>query len=261
MSRIECVIFDWAGTTVDFGSLSPVSAFREAFRSFCVEVTEEETRAPMGMLKIDHIRTMLAMPRVAESWQCVRGHEPTEADAQAIYERFEPALMAVLDRHCDLKPGLIECVNKLRERHIKIGSTTGFTRAMMDIVEPVAKAAGYAPDATLTADDVGGLGRPWPYMVFENMKRLGVSSVTRVVKVGDTVSDIKEAIAAGVIPVGVIEGSSIMGLSRAEWDALTDEERQACRDEAREAFERAGARFVINRLDELPALIETMEVA
>ena len=51
MSRIECVIFDWAGTTVDFGSLSPVSAFREAFRSFCVEVTEEETRAPMGMLK------------------------------------------------------------------------------------------------------------------------------------------------------------------------------------------------------------------
>ena len=39
------------------------------------------------------------------------------------------------------------------------------------------------------------------------------------------------------------------------------EERQACRDEAREAFEHAGARFVINRLDELPALIETMEVA
>lgn len=261
MSRIECVIFDWAGTTVDFGSLSPVSAFREAFRSFGVEVTEEETRAPMGMLKIDHIRTMLAMPRVADAWKCIRGHEPTEADAQAIYERFEPALMAVLDRHCDLKPGLLECINELRSQNIKIGSTTGFTRAMMDVVEPVANSAGYKPDATLTAEDVGGLGRPWPYMVFENMKRLSVTSVTRVVKVGDTVSDIKEALAAGVIPVGVIEGSSIMGLSRTEWDAFSEEERQACRDKTREVFERAGARFVINRLNDLPALIKTMEVA
>lgn len=64
MNHIECVVFDWAGTTVDFGSLSPVSAFREAFRAYGVEVTEAETRAPMGMLKIDHIRTMLAMPDV-----------------------------------------------------------------------------------------------------------------------------------------------------------------------------------------------------
>lgn len=100
MSRIECVIFDWAGTTVDFGSLSPVSAFREAFRSFCVEVTEEETRAPMGMLKIDHIRTMLAMPRVAESWQCVRGHEPFErAGARFVINRLDelPALIETME--------------------------------------------------------------------------------------------------------------------------------------------------------------------
>lgn len=260
MSRIECVIFDWAGTTVDFGSLSPVSAFREAFRVFGVEVTEDETRAPMGMLKIDHIRTMLAMPRIEEAWKNVRGSEPTPADAQALYERFEPSLMAVLDRHCDLKPGLLDCMAALRAQNIKVGSTTGFTRAMMDVVEPAAEAAGYKPDATLTADDVGGFGRPWPYMVFENMKRLGVTSVTRVVKVGDTVSDIKEALAAGVIPVGVVEGSSVMGLSRAEWDALTEEEREACREKTRAVFERAGARFVINRLDELPALVASMEV-
>ena len=41
MARIEAVIFDWAGTTVDFGSLSPVGAFMEAFRRAGVEVTEE----------------------------------------------------------------------------------------------------------------------------------------------------------------------------------------------------------------------------
>ena len=255
MSRIECVIFDWAGTTVDFGSLSPVSAFQEAFQSLGVIVTDEETRAPMGMLKIDHIRTMLAMPRISKAWHEARGSYPSEADAQAIYDRFEPALMAVLDRHCDLKPGLLDCMSKLRSMKIKIGSTTGFTREMMDVVEPAAATSGYTPDSTVTAEDVGGHGRPWPYMIFENMKRLEVTAVNRVLKVGDTVSDIQEALAAGVIPVGVIEGSSIMGLSRKEWEELSEPERELHRERSRAAFTAAGAHFVINRLDELPALV------
>lgn len=61
---IQGVIFDWAGTTVDFGCFAPVSAFVEAFRKAGIDVTLEETRAPMGKLKIEHIRTMLAMPAV-----------------------------------------------------------------------------------------------------------------------------------------------------------------------------------------------------
>lgn len=260
MSRIECVIFDWAGTTVDFGSLLPVSAFQEAFRTFGVDVTEDETRAPMGMLKIDHIRTMPAMPEVANRWSSVRGTGPTEADAQAVYERFEPALMAVLDRHCDPKPRLLKCVAELRALGIKIGSTTDFTRAMMDVVEPAARAAGYAPDAVMTAEDTGGYGRPWPFMIFKNMKVLGVKSVTRVLKAGDTVSDIEEALAAGVIPVGIVEGSSVMGLSRREWDVLDEEERAACREKTRAVFARAGARYVIDNLAQLPALVRAIEV-
>ena len=34
MKKIEAVIFDWAGTTVDFGSTAPVQAFIEAFGKF-----------------------------------------------------------------------------------------------------------------------------------------------------------------------------------------------------------------------------------
>ena len=48
---IQGVIFDWAGTTVDFGCFAPVSAFVEAFRKAGIDVTLEETRAPMGKLK------------------------------------------------------------------------------------------------------------------------------------------------------------------------------------------------------------------
>ena len=57
--KIEGIIFDWAGTTVDYGCFAPVQAFAEVFHAFGMEVTMEETRKPMGMLKRDHIKTML----------------------------------------------------------------------------------------------------------------------------------------------------------------------------------------------------------
>ena len=74
MSRcIEAVIFDWAGTTVDYGCFAPVQAFVEVFKHFGIEPTMGEVREPMGMLKIDHIRTMLSMPRIHDLW--VKEHE------------------------------------------------------------------------------------------------------------------------------------------------------------------------------------------
>ena len=123
MNRIKGVIFDWAGTTVDFGCTSPVSAFKEAFRRAGIEVTDEEVRAPMGLLKRDHIKTMLAMTRIAQAWQDKYGAAATDADAEKIYADFEPALMAVLDRHCDLIPGILETMEYLRQNEIRVGST------------------------------------------------------------------------------------------------------------------------------------------
>ena len=240
---IQGVIFDWAGTTVDFGCFAPVSAFAEAFRKAGIDVTLEETRAPMGKLKIEHIRTMLAMPAVKARWTERWGRSPEESDAQAIYHDFEPALFAVLDRHCELKDGVLDCVKELRSRGLKIGSTTGYTREMMNVVEEAARQA-------------GGFGRPWPYMIFENMRLLKLPAVRTVVKIGDTVSDIEEARAAGVWAVGVIEGSSVMGLSHAEFSALTDAEKAAARIRTRSVLLAAGADFVIDSLSELPGLID-----
>ena len=67
---------------------------------------------------------------------------------------------------------------------------------------------GYAPDFWISPDGVGGRGRPYPYMIFANMQALGLTAVGNVVKVGDTISDIKEGVNAGVWTAGVIEGSS-----------------------------------------------------
>ena len=67
--KYEGIIFDWAGTTVDYGCMAPVRAFDEAFKSFGIEPTMEEIRKPMGMLKIDHVRTMLQMERINNLWK------------------------------------------------------------------------------------------------------------------------------------------------------------------------------------------------
>jgi len=255
---IEAVIFDWAGTTVDYGCFAPVQAFREAFAHYDVPVTMEETRKPMGMLKRDHIRTMMKMERIAAEWKRVHGREASEEDVEAVYAQFEPKLFSILKNYSSLKPFVLETVDTLRKMGIKIGSSTGYTDAMMDIVVKGAAKEGYSPDFWISPDGVGGKGRPYPYMIFENMKVLGVSSVKNVVKVGDTVSDIREGVSAGVWSVGVIEGSSELGLTQEEFEQMSpeQEEKECCRVE--QVFRKAGADFVIDNLSQLPALIRML---
>ena len=48
MSRIEAVIFDWAGTTVDYGCFAPVQAFKDAFNAYGIDPTFDQIREPMG---------------------------------------------------------------------------------------------------------------------------------------------------------------------------------------------------------------------
>ena len=255
MKKLEAVIFDWAGTTVDYGCFAPVQAFVEVFKHFGIEPTMQEVREPMGMLKIDHIRTMLHMPRIQKLWEEKYGQASTEEDVEKLYGLFEEKLMSILDRFAQPKPYVLEVVKELRARGIKIGSTTGYTDDMMAVVAPKAKEAGYEPDTWFSPDSVGHVGRPYPYMIFQNMEALHVSSVEHVVKVGDTVSDILEGKHAGVFTVGVVEGSSEMGLTEEEYDALTQEKKEEKIEEVRQRFQKAGADAVILHMGELLKLL------
>lgn len=259
MGKIEAVIFDWAGTTVDYGCFAPVQAFVEVFRHFGIEPTTEEVREPMGMLKRDHIKTMLQMERIHDLWVEKYKREADEADIDKMYGMFEEKLMGILDRFTEPKPYVLEAVAELRGMGIKIGSTTGYTDEMMKIVTEGAKEAGYEPDAWFSPNAVGDAGRPYPYMIFKNMEVLGISSTANVIKVGDTVSDIKEGKNAGVLSVGVIEGSSEMALSEEEYRLLSDQEREARIEKVRETFKNAGADYVIRNMGELTSLVKEIE--
>ncbi len=254
--KIEAVIFDWAGTTVDYGCFAPVQAFMEVFLKAGIEPTMAEVREPMGMLKREHIKTMLGMKRIEDLWVEKYGRKPGEEDVDRLYDSFEESLMGILDRFAQPKPYVVETVAKLREMGIKIGSTTGYTDEMMSIVVPRAKEAGYEPDAWFSPNSVGNAGRPYPYMIFKNMEALGIHSVENVVKAGDTVSDIKEGKNAGVFTVGVIEGSSEMGLSQEEFEGLSPEEKEQCVKRVTERFQEAGADAVIQNMSELLSVLD-----
>ena len=257
-TKVEAVIFDWAGTTVDFGCFAPVQAFIQAFEEFGITPTVEEVRKPMGMLKRDHIKTMMNMDRIHEDWIKIQGKDFTEEDIDRVYEASEAGILKILKDFAKPKPYVLAVIKTLRDMGIKIGSTTGYTDEMMDIVVPKAAENGYAPDCWFSPNATENMGRPYPYMIFKNLQTLKVSDVKNVVKVGDTISDIAEGIAAGVITVGVVEGSSIMALSEEQYNALSDSEKEEICTKVEKKFKEAGANYVIRNMSELPALIETL---
>ena len=243
--KFDGIIFDWAGTTVDYGCFAPVKAFIEAFEQFGITPTLEEVRKPMGMLKIDHVRTMLSMDRISRLWEEKQGRKWTEQDVQRVYELSESKILEIVHNYAEPKPYVVETVKKLREMGLKIGSTTGYTDEMMALVVPKAAELGYSPDCWFSPDSTNKKGRPYPYMIFRNMEKLELKDVSRVMKVGDTVSDILEGKNAGLVTVGILEGSSVMGLTQEEYEALSPEEWEAADKKAEQTYLEAGADYVV----------------
>lgn len=254
---IKCVIFDWAGTTIDYGCFAPVAAFVESFRQIGCTVTEEETRRFMGKTKIEETRALFALPHVRDEYTARHGHVPGEADVAACYEIFRETLLTSLEAYAVPVPGIVDTVTALRKREIEIGSTTGYTAEMMSIVQPAAARLGYHVDLCVTSEGMPG-GRPKPYMIYKNLTELDIADRREAVKVGDTIADIREGVNAGVWSVGVILGSNELALTRDEVEALPAEELSRRMERVRLRMYAAGADYVIDSIHELPTLIDSI---
>ncbi|MQS89388.1 phosphonoacetaldehyde hydrolase [Companilactobacillus mishanensis] len=255
---IEAVIFDWAGTTVDYGSLAPVAAFRAAFNEKGISPTDEEIRQFMGMSKWDHIGELLSLTTIKDQWMDKYGELPTLDDRKSLFSTFEAKLMAQLVESTELKPGLLSVISYLNNAGIKIGTTTGYTAEMMAAVQRGAAALGYAPETVVTAEDVDGHGRPAPNMILSILSEFGVVDPDNAVKIGDTLVDIEEGQNAGVKTIGIVEGSSLMGLTEAEFENLSIDEREAAREAVRASFNSVNADYIINNLSELPEALDRL---
>ena len=257
-SRLKAVILDWAGTTVDFGSLAPARTLQTVFAGVGIALTEAETREDMGLAKRTHIRNLLKMARVAERWRTVHGAAPGEMDAERMYAEFIPLQFSCLEEYSNVIEGIPEAMEMFRVRGLRVGSTTGYTREMLDVLVALAAKQGYSPECSLTPGEVG-LGRPYPFMIYENAVRLGVYPMAAIAKVGDTPSDIQEGLNAGTWAIGVAGTGNGIGLSKSEFEALAPAERETRLAAARAELAAAGAHFVVDAVTEVFPVLDRID--
>ncbi len=258
------VMLDCSGTTMDRYVDAPAIVFVEVFRRYGLEISMPEARAPMGLRKDLHIRAITQTPSVRERFVAKFGREPNQDDVDAMFAVFVPTQLDLLRRgnYHELLPGVGAVVQDLQRRGIKIGVTTGFTRAMLDILLAGGAKQGFVPDAACAGDEVE-MPRPTAYMVIKNLERLGVhnlqNAMRRTVKVDDTVSGAGEG-APLCWRVGVSKWSNYVADS---WDAVRA--MSAAELEARERASKeklireSGAHYVIDDLRDLPAVVADID--
>lgn len=256
--RIRALMLDWAGTSIDFGSRAPAEVFAEVFRRRGVDVTTAEARGPMGMAKRDHISAVIRLPRVSEMWSQVFGHVPTEQDIDSLYAEFLPLQKSVLAQHSEMIPGVVEVVNRLKKNGMRITSSTGYTRELMQVVTAEAAKQGYAPEVVLCAEDARA-GRPAPWMIFRAAEAVDVYPLREMVVVDDTLVGIQAGSNAGAWTIGVIETGNSMGLSQAELEGLPPSERALRRAAIERTFLAAGADFVVDSVAHIEPILAEID--
>lgn len=254
-TSVKAVIFDWAGTTVDYGSRAPMGAFVKLFESEGIEMTIAQARIPMGISKWEHINFLLNLPEVQSQWLKIHKISHTDADVDRLLDIFVPMNKISILECGQLIPGVATLAKALRERDIKIGSTTGYTRELLDLLLPIAKKQGYEVDAFSYSGDTP-LGRPSAQMMIKCARQLGLDNPLSFIKVDDTQPGIEEGKSFGCWTVGVAVSGNTLGLSLEELEALPVVEADRLKNVARMNMQEMKPDFVIDSVADLLPIID-----
>ena len=257
--RLQAVIFDWAGTLVDFGSLAPTQIFVDAFATFGLTISLAQARGPMGLSKRDHIRVLLADAGIQGQWHTAFGRASTDADIDALYQRFMPMQIDKVGAYSQPIPGAVEVFAQLRAAGLKIGSCSGYPREVLQVLLPLAASQGLAPDHVVAGDEMAAGGRPGPFMALANVLALGIGDVRACVKVDDTAPGIAEGRNAGMWSIGISVSGNEVGLTREAWLALDADAQARLRGVAEDRLRTAGAHDVVDSIADLPHALARLE--
>jgi phosphonoacetaldehyde hydrolase len=256
--KIQAVLLDWAGTTMDYGCMAPAVVFVEVYRRQGVPITMDEARAPMGAHKRVHIQKIGQLDTVRQRWQEQHGRLPNEGDVDRMFADFVPLQLDCLSEYSAMIPGALEAVAAMRARGMKIGSTTGYLREMMAINLRDAKRQGYEPDSTVCASDVPA-GRPYPYMCLQNVINLQVSPVEACVKVDDTVPGIEEGLNAGMWTIGLALSGNEIGLPLEEVRKLDPADLARRSERAYTRMRQVGGHYVVDSIADVMPCLDAIE--
>jgi phosphonoacetaldehyde hydrolase len=256
--RIRAIMLDWAGTTVDHGSVAPVLALTTLFARHGIALSTQDARRDMGLLKRDHIQAILALPNISAEWNALFGKQPGLEEVTRLFAEFGPVQMDIITQHSQLIEGVVDTVKKWQDRGLLIGSTTGYTREMLAPVLAQAAAGGYRPDASVCPDEIGA-GRPAPWMLARNAQLLNVYPPSSCVKIGDTLSDIEEGKNAGMWTIGLTRTGNMIGLDAVGLDQLPVAQKENLLKQASSEMLKAGADFVAEDLSACDQILSQIE--
>lgn len=193
MKHLDLVVFDIAGTTVEDRGQVP-AAFSAAFEQHGIAVTPDQLSAVRGSSK-RQVRELV--PQAPDR----------EHVADAVYASFCDRLTRLYSEEgVRPLPGVLDVFAWLKKNGVRLALNTGFDRRITDLLISTLRWANEV-DAIVCGDDVRE-GRPAPYLIFHAMESTGVSSVHRVVTVGDTAVDLRAGYNAGVrCNIGVLSGA------------------------------------------------------
>ncbi|MEK7769768.1 MAG: phosphonoacetaldehyde hydrolase [candidate division NC10 bacterium] len=256
--KIQAVLLDWAGTTMDYGCMAPAVVFVEVYKRQGVPITMDEARAPMGAHKRVHIQQISQLDSVRQRWEAAHTRPPTDADIDRMFAEFVPLQLACLSDYSTLIPGTLEVVAAMRQRGIKIGSTTGYLTEMMAINRKDGATQGYEPDSNVCASDVPA-GRPYPFMCLQNVINLQVSPVEGCVKIDDTVPGVEEGLNAGMWSIGLAMSGNEVGLPLKDVQALPPADRERRRQRAYTRMSQCGAHYVVDSIADIMPCLDDIE--
>ncbi len=186
----QLIVFDLAGTTVK-DNRDVHRVLRDALAEHGVDISLNDANDVMGIPKPIAIEELLLKRYL--------GRRPIDGLwIQEIHQLFVAKMREfyLTNPYVSEVPGASDTFFQLHAAGIRVATDTGFDRPITD---PLLQRMGWITqglvDATVTSDEVAK-GRPHPDMIFEAMKRTGVTDLSRVAKVGDTPSDLGEGTAA-----------------------------------------------------------------
>lgn len=212
MPVIRMVMFDLAGTTVRDEGYVARCLYRAA-RDLGIAATEQEIGRNIGTNKRDLYKLLIARSRGVdaplEQIGTIAVDPVASRLAEEAFELYERYMLDLYRTEISEVPGASETFRWLHRRGVRIATDTGFHRRInLAIMESLGWLRDGLVDVAMDVQDIPGeRGRPAPYMIFQAMQRLGVTSVHEVVKVGDQPADLIEGTNAGCRGVvGVLSG-------------------------------------------------------
>jgi len=232
------VVLDVAGTVVDFGSRAPLLAMRETFAAnLGITPPDAMLRASMGKNKREHLRDLcLALDNSNAGGACI------ESLVDALYGDLDERLpLWVAQRNEWTSPSVPRVLAELRSMNVAVGFCTGYDDVMVQPFRRLLdRSFGTSHGMPVVTASHVQRGRPHPDMAVLVAELMGVEPA-HCLKVGDTVMDMQEGIAAGMRPIGVLDSGNEVGMDKDAWGALDDLEQDRMRRHASLVLTRAGA--------------------